>query len=99
MSAGGVAQAGNDFFHRLPRNQVAERLLSGDYADCLSVVLGYVGGKEFFRFKPRGQKVNIVEDRVRAPGLGQHGGQLRLPDALREPSSCRAPAKMVFDVI
>ena len=70
MNRVGFAEVGDHFVNGVPGNEVAQRLLAGNDANGLAFVFGNIVAEEFRLLETRGEKMNIVQDRVGNVGLG-----------------------------
>src|SRR5215471_7270030 len=98
MNAGGIPQIRNNVLDFAKWNEIAQRLLPGVQPHAFAAVFGDVRPEEFFGFESSRKEVHVVNKRVGDAGGSKCGWKLRLPNALRQPRSRRAPPKMFFEI-
>src|SRR5215471_20510991 len=98
MNAGGIPQIRNNVLDFAKWNEIAQRLLPGVEPHTFAAVFGDVRPEEFFGFESSRKEVHVVDQCVGGAGGSKCGGELWLPNALRQPRSQRAPPKMFFEI-
>src|ERR1700757_1085887 len=99
MGRGGFLEISNDLLDGSERNQVAKNFLPGNQANSLSMIFRDVVGKKLVGLESRGKKMNVIQNGVVDITFSQNRGELRLPNALRQPRSRGALAEMVLNII
>ncbi len=94
MASGSVAQKRDRLIHATERKQVSHGLQPGNHLHLRAAFFGDVIAEELVGIEPCGQKVDVVEEGIVHLRTLEHGGQLRLPDALSKPCArgCLAEA-------
>ena len=88
-----LAQVVGGLLRRAERNEVAEPLVDGEERHPLAVALGPERGVQLLGGEAGDEEVAVVDQRVAHAGVGQVGGELRLPDPLGEPEPARVDAE------
>ena len=88
-----LAQVVRGLLRRAEGDQIAEPLVDREERDPLAVALGPERRVELLGGEAGDQEVPVVHQRVAHAGVGQVGGELRLPDPLGEPEAARVDAE------
>src|ERR1700730_18799203 len=84
VRAGGFLEISDDLLDGAERNEVAKNLLARNEANGLAMIFRDVVGKQLVGLEARGEKVDVVENRVAYVGFGENGSEVRLPEAVRQ---------------
>src|SRR6516225_10043296 len=95
----GFAEKLHGLFDSAKRNQIAKFLQAWEQPDGLAPIFGDVWAKELFGLESCSKKWQIVHQGIGDLGGGKRRGELRLPDALRQPASGRPFGEMFFNVV
>ena len=98
MEVCGVTQVRDDLLDLAERDEIAERFVSGKEADGLAAIFRDVVSEKLLRLEARGEKVDVIDKRVRHVCGSECGRKLRFPDALGKPGAGRKLAEMTFEI-